>query len=165
MRNLEISALALMALTAVSGCATHAPYGNYAAASPDANKTMADSTAAQLVTLYPPAQTRFNLEQPATDPYGASLVADLRDKGYSLMEYSPRTPMSPGAPGAAPATDAAAVTRDGAPGLDLSYVVDAPESRTLYRVTVQVGKQSISRAFVVADNGSLYPAGSWVRKE
>ncbi|MDG5827067.1 hypothetical protein [Xylella fastidiosa] len=35
----------------------------------------------------------------------------------------------------------------------------------LYRITVQIGVQSISRAFVVATNGNLYPAGAWVRKE
>ncbi|WP_367899715.1 conjugal transfer protein TrbH [Xanthomonas oryzae] len=165
MRKFMMSAVLVTALAGLAGCATQGPYGNYAAASLDANKTMADATVTQLVSLYPPAHTRLNLQQPATDAYGAALLTALREKGYSVMEYSPQ-------PHAAPVTSASDVTTARAlaaatstPGVPLSYVVDSPESMSLYRVTVHLGEQSISRAFVVATNGKLYPAGAWVRKE
>jgi hypothetical protein len=115
---------------------------------------MADATVTQLIALYPPAHTLFTLKQPAKDPYGAALVAALRHKGYSLMDFNPQ------AQSTSPST-----TLKANPGVDLSYVVDAPQSMNLYRVTVQVGVQSISRAFMFSSNGKLYPAGVWVRKE
>ncbi|OLL27275.1 conjugal transfer protein TrbH [Burkholderia sp. SRS-W-2-2016] len=167
MRKFVMSALVVAGLAGLAGCATTGPYGNYAAASLDANKTMADATVAQLVTLFPPAHTRLNLKQPATDAYGAALVTSLRDKGYSVLEFAPQAqPASAASAASAPAAASnAPATKATAPGFDLSYVVDSPEAMSLYRVTVQVGAQSISRAFVVATNGKLYPAGAWVRKE
>ncbi|AKK65878.1 conjugal transfer protein TrbH [Xanthomonas oryzae pv. oryzicola] len=163
MRKFVMSALVVVGLVGLAGCATPGPYGNYAAASLDANQTMADATVAQLVALYPPAHTHLNLKQPTTDAYGAALVMALRDKGYSLMEFSPQA--QPASSASAPTAASVPATTATAPGIDLSYVVDAPQSMSLYRVTVQVGAQSISRAFVVATNGKLYPAGAWVRKE
>ena len=49
-------------------------------------------------------------------------------------------------------------------GVDLRYVLDQPVSLNLYRVTVLVGNQSLTRAYVERDN-ALLPAGSWVRRE
>ncbi|WP_322075541.1 conjugal transfer protein TrbH [Burkholderia cenocepacia] len=164
MRKILMSAVVVAGLVVLAGCSTPGPYGNYAAASLDANRSMADSTVAQLVTLYPPAQTRFNLEQPTVDAYGAALVAALRDKGYSVMEYATQTAQPAVAASSASAVNVPPLSSD-RPGLDLTYVVDTPESMRLYRVTVQVASKSISRAFVVATDGKLYPAGAWVRKE
>jgi hypothetical protein len=155
MRKIVMTALLVAGL---AGCASTGPYGNYADASLDRNQTMVEATVSKLVALYPPAQTRFNLQQPTTDAYGAALVQAMRDKGYALLEYAPQGQGSAASSAAASATVAA-------PGLDLRYVVDAPASTNLYRVTVLVGAQSISRAFTVAPDGKLYPAGAWVRKE
>jgi type IV secretion system protein TrbH len=165
MRKLMISAVVLAALGGLAGCATQGPYGNYAGASLDANKTMADATVTQLVSLYPPARTRFNLQQPATDAYGAALLAALRDKGYSVLEYSSQAQSAAAISASEAATANALTAATSTRGLALRYVVDSPESMSLYRVTVQVGPQSISRAFVVPTDGKLYPAGAWVRKE
>jgi hypothetical protein len=165
MRKLVISAVVVTALAGLAGCATQGPYGNYAGVSLDANKTMADATVTQLVSLYPPARTRFNLQQPTTDAYGAALLTALRDKGYSVLEYSPQAQSAAAMSASDAATANALTAATSTPGLALRYVVDSPESMSLYRVTVQVGPQSISRAFAVATNGKLYPAGAWVRKE
>ncbi|MFN7835947.1 MAG: conjugal transfer protein TrbH [Burkholderiaceae bacterium] len=146
MRKIVMSVLLVAGLV---GCATNGQYGNYADASLDRNQKMAEATVSKLVALYPPAQTRFKLQQPTTDSYGVSLVQAMRDKGYALLEYAPQEK-----------NEAVA-----SPGLDLRYVVDAPISTNLYRVTVLVGEQSISRAFTAAPDGKLYPAGVWVRKE
>ncbi|CAE6823878.1 hypothetical protein R69658_05977 [Paraburkholderia aspalathi] len=165
MRKLAILALLLVGL---AGCATNAPYGNFAAAPLDLNQKMAAATVAQLVALYPPAQTRFNLKQPTTDAYGASLVDALRAKGYALLEFAPQGAGQGGPQGAASASAPQAASQPVAAaepgGLDLRYIVDAPAATNLYRVTVLVGQESISRAFV-SQNGTVVPAGAWVRKE
>jgi hypothetical protein len=160
MRKIVMTALLVAGL---AGCASSGPYGNYAGTSLDRNQTMAEATVSKLIALYPPAQTRFNLQQPTTDAYGAALVQSMRDKGYALLEYATQgqgRAASSATPASAAANAAAATS-----GLDLRYIVDAPASTNLYRVTVLVGAQSISRAFTVAPDGKLYPAGAWVRKE
>jgi hypothetical protein len=155
--------MTVLFLVSLVGCATSSPYGNYADASLDRNQMMAEATVSKLAALYPPAHTRFKLQQPTTDAYGVALVQAMRDKGYALVEYAPQGQGS--APSSATQASAAASTAIATPGLDLRYVVDAPASNSLYRVTVLVGAQSISRAFTVAPDGKLYPAGAWVRKE
>jgi len=143
MRQFALSALLVMAL---AGCASTAPYGNFATEPPAGleERIVAD-TVKQLVALYPPARTRFHLGQPTPDAYGSALVEALRARGYALVEFKE----------AAPAT---------ALGLSLHYVLDAAASPNLYRVTVTVGQKSLSRAYL-AQNDRVAPAGAWVRKE
>ena len=143
MRQFALSALLVMAL---AGCASTAPYGNFATEPPAGleERIVAD-TIKQLVALYPPARTRFHLGQPTPDAYGSALVEALRARGYALMEFKE----------AAPAT---------APALSLHYVLDAAASPNLYRITVTVGQKSLSRAYL-AQNDRVAPAGAWVRKE
>lgn len=152
---------AFLALLAVglAGCATTttpSTYGNFAQSAPAAfNQTMADDAVKQLVAVYPPASTRFDLQHATPDAFGASLVQLLRAKGYALLEFKP----------AAQATDATApATAPATAGKPLRYILDQAESN-LYRVTLLIGKQSLTRAYSAAQNGTLYPAGAWVRKE
>ena len=109
----------------------------------------------QLVAVYPPASTRFDLQHATPDAFGSSLVESLRAKGYALLEFKPAAPAS----AASAATDATATA-----GKPLRYILDQAESN-LYRVTLLVGNQSLTRAYSAAQNGTLYPAGAWVRKE
>ena len=159
--------LALL-LVGLAGCTTNALYGNFAGAPLDLNQKLADATVSQLVALYPPAQTRFNLKQPTTDAYGASLVDSLRAKGYALLELAPQVAGQGGPQAAASAAAPQAASQPvaaGEPGgLDLRYIVDAPPTTNLYRVTVLVGQESISRAFVL-QNGAVVPAGAWAHKK
>ena len=143
MRQFALSALLV---TALAGCASTAPYGNFATEPPAGleERIVAD-TVKQLVALYPPARTRFHLGQPTPDAYGSALVEALRARGYALVEFKE----------AAPAT---------ALGLSLHYVLDAAASPNLYRVMVTVGQKSLSRAYL-AQNDRVAPAGAWVRKE
>jgi hypothetical protein len=46
--------------------------------------------------------------------------------------------------------------------MPLRYVLDQADS--LYRLTLLVGVQSISRPYV-AENGTAQPAGYWARRE
>ena len=155
MRKTAFLALLVVGL---AGCATTAPstYGNFTQSAPAAfNQTMADDAAKQLVAVYPPASTRFDLQHATPDAFGSSLVESLRAKGYALLEFNPAAPAS----AASAATDATATA-----GKPLRYILDQAESN-LYRVTLLVGNQSLTRAYSAAQNGTLYPAGAWVRKE
>ncbi|HYQ92666.1 MAG TPA: conjugal transfer protein TrbH [Candidatus Competibacteraceae bacterium] len=138
----------------LASCAT-APYGNFAAAPAAYDQKMAADTVRQLTALYPPAHTRFAIKQPAKDAYGLSLIEALRVHGYALFE-----------PGEGRSSQPMSTSMDNNPssGLDLHYAVDKQSDINLYRVTVTVGQQSLSRAYI-AQNDTVYPAGSWVRKE
>ncbi|WP_272387480.1 hypothetical protein [Acinetobacter baumannii] len=83
----KIVSLALLALAlGLGGCATTSQYGNFVqSAALDQQKLAADAVQ-QLATLYAPARTRLELQQPTPDPFGQALVKSLRDKGYALLE-------------------------------------------------------------------------------
>ena len=160
----KIVSLALLALAlGLGGCATTSQYGNFVqSAALDQQKLAADAVQ-QLATLYAPARTRLELQQPTPDPFGQALVKSLRDKGYALLEYAPagasaQAPASAASQASAPATTAASG------GLPLRYVLDQAGDSNLYRLTLMVGNQSITRPYL-AQNGTFAPAGYWVRKE
>lgn len=158
----KFTTLALFALS-LGGCATStapapAGYGNFvAAADVAADKAIASDVASKLVVLYPPARTRFNLRQPTPDVFGARLVATLRSKGYAVAESKAVLPTaaSPGVTTMAPEQSA---------DLALAYVVDQPLDSGIYRVTVLVNSQSLSRLYQ-AKEGGVAAAGYWIRKE
>ncbi|MCY0386740.1 conjugal transfer protein TrbH [Robbsia sp. Bb-Pol-6] len=164
MRGFVLNTVAVTALVGLAGCTvTQRPHGNHAAASSDANKTMADDTVTQLMVLYPPAHTRLDIQHPASDDYGRTLLSSLREKGYAILEYDP----SPQSAGTDTVADAASLplVPPVVPGVPLRYAVDAVEPMALYRVTLQIGAQSISRAFGITESGMPHPAGLWIRKE
>ena len=147
MRNITVTVL----LTCLAGCATEKPgNGNFIQAEPTAYsaKLVSDSVQ-QLVKVFPPAKTRFDLAQPTPDAFGTMLVASLRGKGYALREFD-----------AAPAAKA----KESEPLITFRYTVDQLGEFNLYRVTLLVGDQSLTRAYQ-ARNGALLPAGSWMHKE
>lgn len=142
----KITPPALLAL-ALGGCAMSPQYGNFVeSTAPDQHQLAADAVQ-QLVTLYVPAQTRLQLQQPTPDPFGQALVQSLRDKGYALVEFAPGAPSAPG-------------------GLPLRYVLDQADddAAPLFRLTLMIGNQAIARPYL-AQNGVFAPAGYWVRRE
>lgn len=155
-----ISVIVLAA--ALAGCAT-SQYGNFAKTSPAVfDQKMATDTVSQLVKLYPPATTRLELQQATPDAFGIALVNNLRAQGYAVMEYKPAgTNPAAGTDGKAASQPAAASAR---PGYPLRYVLDQFSGTNMYRVTVLVGSQSLTRAYA-AQNDTVLPAGAWVRKE
>ena len=69
--NIVILALSLLLL--LGGCATQ-PYGNFIQnPSIVTSKVMADDVTAQIVRLYPAANTQFNLRHVAIDPFGKAV--------------------------------------------------------------------------------------------
>lgn len=129
---------------ALTGCVTNSQYGNHLQSATVEQQTgLARDVVKQLVSIWPPAKTHFELRQATPDAFGATLVKALRESGYALMEYN-----------------AAGTNTSNA--LPLHYVVDQDES--MYRITLMVGNQSITRPYL-EHAGVLVPAGYWVRKE
>lgn len=150
----------LVLCVSLAGCATsqQPSRGNFAPSLPaEANARFVIDSMAQLTALYPPAQTQLNLEQDATDPYGARLVEALRFKGYAVLEFKPVAEHSFFWTTARPAVDQQV-------GFGFSYVVDQPGSGDIYRLALTVGGRTLSRAYL-AHNRTALPAGAWLRKE
>jgi type IV secretion system protein TrbH len=147
MRKFLMLASVLVGLVA---CA--AQYGNFIQHAEPKNgaaneKKMANDVVKKLSALYPPARTRFDLLQDTSDYFGTCLVQSMRAKGYAVLEHK-------------------AASKPASPGLSLSYIVDQVKDSGLYRVTVTINRQqSLDRAYQVAQDGLVYPAGSWTRKE
>ena len=141
----------------ISGCSRQ-HYGNYSDLSSEQTTVMATSTVSRLSTLYPPALTQISMKTAAKDFFGQSLVNQLRDRGYSVQEFSEKK-----------RDHKAEISSTDGPkssnSIDLSYIVDNPGIQNFYRVTINVGDQSISRGFVVDNSGKITSAGAWVRKE
>ena len=158
--------IAFLALLGLAGCATApAPmsYGNFAASRSGFDEKMAADTVKQLMVLYPPATTQFNLRQATPDAFGVSLRSGLRDNGYAVSEVKPDEPAQRAHANNSATQQKAAGTQQPT-GLDLRYVLDQPVALNLYRVTLWVGNQSLTRAYLEQDN-ALQPAGSWIRRE
>ena len=154
----------------MSGCATQAPYGNYLAKSAKIDQTqLAVEAVNQLVRLYPPAWSRFEMKQPTEDPFGQSLVKGLRESGYAVLELkSIATETDTNEESATPEEPIVKVP-SASESYPLSYVLDSyvlgnAGDPDLYRLILMVGTQSIMRPYLY-QNGKLIPAGYWVRKE
>lgn len=152
------SLLVLTVALGLGGCASTGPYGNFVQADGLNQQQLAADAVQQFAKLYAPAHTNLELQQPTPDPFGQALVKSLREKGYSLLEYTPDSAASK----AAQADNAKAEA--GALRLPLRYVLDQAGDSNLYRLTLLVGNQSITRPYL-AQNGTFAPAGFWSRKE
>ncbi len=153
MRKIIFAALFVLAL---GGCATTGQYGNFVPPTATVDQQqLAREAVQQLAVLYPPAKTRLELQQATTDAFGQALVLTLRERGYALLEFNPASAKAQATAASEPASPAA---------LPLRYVLDQAGDSNLYRLTLLVGHQSITRPYLVQD-GSFAPAGYWVRKE
>jgi hypothetical protein len=148
----------------LAGCVSPAPYGymvNGTVPSPLLER-LAEDTVTRMADLYPPAHTRLALTHPATDAYGAALIEVLRQKGYGVLEARVTTRTTPSTRDDRPTPVEPVVNHD--EGIPLRYVVDGPFESRLYRLTVFIGNQSLSRVYRL-DEQMLAQAGAWVRKE
>lgn len=98
-------------------------------------------TVKKLTELYLPAKTRLSF-QANEDTFGISLLHDLREQGYEVQEQTQNTP-------------------NDSIGLQVRYILD--QAGDLYRVTVMVGSDSLSRPYS-EQNAVLTAAGFWVHK-
>jgi hypothetical protein len=155
-----IAVVAPLALV-LAGCATPAPYGNFVPSGTGDPQKLAGDAVKQLTTLWPPAKTRLELKQATPDAFGAALVKGLRASGYALLEFNPEKTQAPASDSPAPARPPTATATLAQP---LRYVLDPVGGTALYRLTLRVGTQSLTRPYLER-NGTLVPAGYWVRQE
>lgn len=145
---------ASLLLAGLMGCAAQQAntYGNFLdKAPPEFQQPLVEAAVKQLARWYPPGRTRFDLQQATPDAFGQALLVALRAQGYALQEFHSRPATAPDTP-SVPA------------GQPLAYLLDQAAGPDLYRLTLVVGKQTLSRVYV-AQQGRLQPAGAWVRKE
>ncbi|MDF7677056.1 conjugal transfer protein TrbH [Neisseriaceae bacterium ESL0693] len=138
--------IAMLFTLILSGCTTTGQYGNFVSTTANQEKLAVD-TAQQLVILYPPAKTHLELHQATPDAFGLALVNILRERGYAILEFNSKNK-----------------EQTAAGALPLHYVLDKADTSNLYRLTLKVGNQSITRPYL-EQNGTFVPAGYWTRKE
>ncbi len=81
----------LVLIFILTGCAT-TQFGNFVAHNDEAhNKRIASDVTGQLIQLYPPASTQFNMQHPTVDSLGDALVDNLRAGGYPSMNIKNQT--------------------------------------------------------------------------
>ena len=146
----------MLVLLLLNGCVSQ-PYGNFIQnPSTSYSKDMADDVTAQIVRLYPAANTQFNLRNVVNDSFGHALIENLRLEGFAVQEATQQSIQqqifaAPHQPDI-----------ESQKGLILSYIID--QSGDLYHVKLMIDDMRLSRAFSVQGN-SIHPAGLWVRKE
>jgi len=154
---------AFCATAAFTGCATAPPAissGNYIAGSTAVQQKLARDTITQLLALFPPASTRFDIVQPTPDSFGIALVTGLREKGYAVMELSAVSTV----PLPSSSEDPLSQSKPASAGLALRYLIDNFGNDNLYRLSLVIGSGNLNRAYF-ADNDGVQAAGAWVHKE
>ena len=138
MKNIVLLVMVLI----LSGCAGMR-YGNYTQISSSKDNFLVSDATNQIVKIYPAAKNTFRISQKVCDGFGLKLIEKLRRNGYGIVEnvqYKNKA--------------------------NFFYVVDESTSaeKLIYRVSVYIGKQSLSRAYA-AKNGQLQPLTAWTHKE
>lgn len=148
----------------LAGCVSPSPYGYLVkgVVPPQMPERLAQDTVMRMEAVYPPAHTRLALTHPATDVYGVALIQALRHKGYGVMEHVD-THVIPSTRDEQHARIERPAVSHGE-GVPFRYVVDGPFEPRLYRLTVFIGSQSLSRVYRM-DAHVIAQAGAWVRKE
>ena len=153
------------------GCAMTQPYGSFIQnPSPEFSQyseVMADDVSNQIARLYPAASTQFDMQHPASDPFGQALIDSLRTHGYAIQEtVKPDNPLLavvlPDLVDEADVQPQQIVQTETKFGLALRYIID--QSDNLYHVSILIEDQRLTRAFI-AQSGQIKPAGLWVRRQ
>jgi len=142
----------LVLLFVLSGCAT-TQYGNHVQNdSSTHNKVMAGDAAHQLLQLYPPASTRFNMRHAFDDSFGVAFLEYLRSGGYAVQEHKQQSNL----------IETDTDSDQGNKHISLAYILD--ESSEIYRLSLMVDEQKLTRAYA-PHKDTIYAAGHWLRME
>lgn len=126
---------------ALCSCATP-KYGSFVDSSDsiDTTRIVSDSVD-QLTKIFPPARSRIAFAQPTNDPFGNSLLKQLRQRGYAIREYIKPSPFRS-------TEDDSEGYLPNETGLRLNYVIDRFKSSDTYRISISVGDVTITRAYI-----------------
>lgn len=116
-------------------------YGNFTVASQSNDVYLATDAVSQLARVYPPAKYTFRIGQKICDGFGTHLIQAMRKKGYGVIENTRAKKQA-----------------------NFFYVVDETERNHLYRVSLYVHHESLSRMYAKA-HGKLTPISPWSHKE
>lgn len=124
------------------GCASN-PYGNFTE-SDTSREVIAKDVLDQLNEMHPPAQTTLSLmhEIKPKDAFGTLLVDQMRTQGYAIQVFSKEIDQA---------------------GMPFGYTLDQIED--VYRVTIYINNQRLSRPYLIDGSGSVTPSGAWSLKE
>ncbi len=132
--------LSLVLSLLLCSCATM-QYGNLIDVSRSNDSYLAQDSAKQIRNVTVPARTSFFIYEKVNDPFGVKLIEHLRRKGYGIVEeVHPKQKAN------------------------FHYVVDRLQGHEVIRVSLFIGSQQLSRAYVQKHN-KLYPIGTWSHKE
>jgi len=149
---MRMQILLLVLLFVLSSCAT-TQYGNYVQNdSSKHNKVMAGDAAYQLLQLYPPASTKFNMRHAFNDSFGVAFLGYLRSGGYAIQEHKQQSDL----------IEKSNDSVQGNKNIALAYILD--ESSEIYRLSLMVDEQQLTRAYAPHED-TIYPAGHWLRME
>ncbi|MFO3582132.1 conjugal transfer protein TrbH [Legionella pneumophila serogroup 1] len=136
MKSLLLIALAVV----LCSCASHR-YGNFTQGVPGKETYLAQDAVSQMARVYPPAQHTLCLSQKVTDGFGRALIQGLRQKGYGVIETSCSKQKA-----------------------NFFYVLDELQTPNLYRITLFVNQQILSRLYLRTPK-HFGPASPWTHKE
>jgi len=159
---MRLQTLILVLLFVLSGCAT-TQYGNHVQNnSPTHNKVMAGDAAHQLLQLYPPASTRFNMRHAFDDSFGVAFLEYLRSGGYAVQEHKQQSNLIETDVDVDVDVDVDTDADQGNKHIELAYILD--ESSEIYRLSLLVDEQKLTRAYAPHED-TIYAAGHWLRME
>lgn len=130
----------LLLVVLLSSCASMR-YGNLTDLAPNKDVYLAQDAVSQLSRVYPPTQNTFYIHQQINDGFGIHLIREMRKKGYGIIENVQARQKA-----------------------NFFYVVDMLAAKPLYRVSLYIGSQTLSRVYAKT-RGKLEPVSPWSRKE
>lgn len=130
----------LLLVTLLSSCSAMR-YGNFTKVLQGRDIYLAQDALLQLSRIYPPAQNTFFIRQKVSDGFGMNLVYEMRKKGYGVIEnFGSRQKAN------------------------FFYVLDEVEPGQLYRVSLYVNTQALSRLYANTKD-KIAPVSAWSHKE
>ena len=123
---------------AVAGCAGAPRHGTFVQGQDAALGAVSEDAAGKLRQEFPPDRYAVVLERAEEDAFGKELDSALRKAGYEVLGKR----------------------RKGGQAVRVRYAVDTVKETMLLRLTMEVGRQQLSRVYVPRSRG-VYPAGPW----
>ena len=132
--------ISILVMVLLSSCSSMR-YGNFTQISQDKDEVLAKDAVNRLAKVYVPARTTFTLSHKAHDGFGEKIIENLRKNGYGVVETASHQKPA-----------------------NFYYVVDESNKNEVYRVSLFVGDQVYSRAYLVKED-VLAPISAWSHKE
>lgn len=139
----------LIAMLLICGCSRQrSKYGNYVG---DKAVNLVEDSLYEISQVYPPAKYRFRIVHKSDDAFGNALIPKMREYGYGISEEGRLK-----------------VNEESGGLLDFAYVIDEYPQDKEVRVTLFIGKGSLSRLYSSSDSGDggvFEPVSYWAWRQ